>query len=73
MDTTQRLKQENEMLKKFLSMDFRHSLFYIKSASDLLKVSESLHPEQQAELLQGISLAVDKSLKIMSEANNQVD
>ena len=73
MTISQKLKQENERLKRFLSMDFRYSLFYIKSASDLLKESESMHPEQKAELLQGISLAVDKSLNIMTETERQVN
>lgn len=71
MDITTQLREENERLKKFLSMDFRHAIFYIKSASDQLKESESLDPQMQAELLQGISLAVEKSMKIMAAANPQ--
>lgn len=72
MESSQKLQQENERLKRFLSMDFRYSLFYIKSASDLLKASESLHPEQKAELLQGISLAVDKSLSILHDRDERI-
>ena len=60
--------QTKSLLNKFFSMDFRHSLFYIKSASEQLKESETMDPRQQAELLQGISIAVNKSLKIMEEA-----
>lgn len=69
MNTKESLEQENEKLKKFLSMDFRYSLFYIKDASEQLKNSEALDPRHQAELLEGISLAVDKSLEIMSDAD----
>ncbi|MGB0524794.1 MAG: hypothetical protein ACPGJS_17610 [Flammeovirgaceae bacterium] len=69
MDTVKRLEQENRSFKKFLSMDFQYSLFYIKSASDQLKQSETMDPRHQAELLQGISLAIDKSIQIMEEVN----
>jgi len=72
MSQFEHLKQENEQLKKFLSMDFRYSLFYIKSATNLLKESENIHPKLQAELLQGIAIAVDKSIAIMDETNQQV-
>lgn len=53
--------------KQFETMEFRHSMCYIKSASDMLKSSKNLDPRHREELLQGISVAVDKSLKAMSK------